>query len=106
MPSVSNSTASVATVYRNSAVLESVIDTKFAYSVDVPTVSVNRGVPLTVTDSEKPTVKVGVSEGLYVPLVGAETDEIVGAVRSITTVFAELIEGGPADVPVIELAFN
>ena len=39
-------------------------------------------------------------------LLGAETDEIVGAVRSITTVFAEETEGGPVEVPVIELAFN
>ena len=31
---------------------------------------------------------------------------MVGAVRSITTVFAELTVGGPVEVPVTELAFN
>jgi hypothetical protein len=64
MPSVSNSIGSEATVYLNNAVLESVNDWKVAYSVAEPTVSVNRGIPVMVTDSEKPTVKVGVSEGL------------------------------------------
>ncbi len=44
--------------------MESDIDTKFAYSVVEPTVNVKRGVPVTVTDSEKATVKVGVSEGI------------------------------------------
>jgi hypothetical protein len=80
MPSVSNSTGSVATAYLKSAVVESDIETKFAYSVAEPTVSVKRGVPETVTDSLKTIVKVGVSEGLYVPFAGAETEEIVGAV--------------------------
>jgi hypothetical protein len=80
MPSVSNSTGSVATVYLNNAVLESVNDWKIAYSVADPTVKTRRGAPVIVTDSEKPTVKVGVSEGLYVPFAGAETEEIVGAV--------------------------
>ena len=64
IPSVSNSTGSVATVYLNNAVLESVNDWKIAYSAAEPTVRVNRGIPVMVTDSEKPTVKVGVSEGL------------------------------------------
>ena len=59
-----------------------------------------------VTDSEKATVKVGVSEGIYVLLAGAVTVEIVGAVRSIITVLAELTEGGPVDVPVTELALS
>jgi hypothetical protein len=77
-----------------------------AYSVVEPTVRVKRGVPVTVTDSEKATVNVGVSEGIYVLLAGAVTDEIVGAVRSMITVFAELTEGGPVDVPVIELALS
>jgi hypothetical protein len=61
-------------------VRESGIDTKVAYSVELPTVSVRRGVPVTVIDSEKRTVKVGVSEGIYVLLAGAVTVEIVGAV--------------------------
>ena len=64
MPSVSNSSGSDATVYLNKAVRESVIERKVAYSVELPTVSVNRGAPVTVTDSEKATVKVGVSEGI------------------------------------------
>jgi hypothetical protein len=34
------------------------------------------------------------------------TDEMVGAVLSITTEFAEVTAGGPAEVPVIEFAFN
>ena len=40
------------------------------------------------------------------PLAGPVTEEIVGAVRSITIVFAELTEGGPVDVPVMEFAFS
>jgi hypothetical protein len=77
-----------------------------AYSVDVPTVRVNRGVPVTVTDSLKLTMKEGVLAGIYVELDGAVTDERVGAVRSITMVFADFTELGPEDVPVTELAFN
>jgi hypothetical protein len=80
IPSVSNSSGSEVTVYRKRAVRESGIDTKVAYSVELPTVSVRRGVPVTVIDSEKRTVKVGVSEGIYVLLAGAVTVEIVGAV--------------------------
>jgi hypothetical protein len=64
MPSVSNSRGSMATVYRKRAVLESLIERKFAYSVVEPTVRVKRGVPVIVTDSENATVKVGVSEGI------------------------------------------
>ncbi len=60
-----------------------------------PTVKVRRGVPVTVTDSEKATVKVGVSTGLYVALLGAVTVLIVGDVWSITT-FEALVEvAGP-----------
>jgi hypothetical protein len=44
--------------------------------------------------------------GRYVELLGAETDEIVGAVRSITTVFAELTVGGPVELPVTEFALS
>ncbi len=62
-----------------------------AYLVIAPTVNVRRGVPVTVTDSEKATVKVGVSTGLYVALLGADTVLIVGAIWSITT-FEALIE--------------
>jgi ABC-type Fe3+-hydroxamate transport system substrate-binding protein len=82
------------------------METKFAYSVVEPTVSVNRGVPVTVTDSEKATVKVGVLPGIYVELAGAVTEEMVGAVRSMTIVFAELTVGGPVEVPVIEFALS
>ena len=64
MPSVSNSPLAVATVYLNVAVLESVSETKVAYFVSAPTVSVRRGIPVTVIDSENATVKVGVSEGI------------------------------------------
>ena len=64
MPSPSISRGSDATVYLNRAVRESVIERKVAYSVELPTVSVRRGKPVTVTDSEKATVKVGVSEGI------------------------------------------
>ena len=39
-------------------------------------------------------------------MAGAVTVEMVGAVRSIITVLAELAEGGPVEVPVMELAFN
>jgi hypothetical protein len=106
MPSVSNSRGSEATVYRKSAVLESDIETKFAYSVAEPTVSVKRGVPETVTDSLKTIVKVGVFAGIYVEFAGAATDEMAGAVRSMITVFAELTVGGPVDVPVMELALS
>jgi hypothetical protein len=106
MPSVSNSPLAVATVYLNVAVLESVSETNVAYFVSAPTVSVRRGELVTVTDSEKLTVKFKALPGMYVELLGAETDEIVGAVRSITTVFAELTVGGPVEVPVTEFAFN
>ncbi len=80
MPSVSNSPLAVATVYLNVAVLESVSETNVAYFVSDPTVRVSRGVPVTVTDSEKLTVKFSALPGIYVELEGAETDEIVGAV--------------------------
>ncbi len=40
------------------------------------------------------------------PLAGPVTEEIVGAVRSMITVFAELTEGGPVEVPVMELALS
>ena len=83
MPSVSNSFESLVTVYLKVAVLESVSARKFAYLVTEPTVNVRRGVPVTVTDSLKTIVNVGVWLLLYVELAGAETDEIVGAVRSI-----------------------
>ena len=53
-----------------------------------PTLRVRRGVPVTVTDSENATVKVGVSAGLYVALLGAVTELIVGNC-SITTDVAE-----------------
>ena len=39
-------------------------------------------------------------------LAGAVTDEMVGAVLSMTTVFAEETVGGPADVPVTEFALS
>ena len=64
MPSVSNSRGSAAIVYRKRAVLESLIDRKFAYSVVEPTVSIRRGVPVIVTDSENATVNVGVFVGM------------------------------------------
>jgi hypothetical protein len=64
IPSVSNSPDEVATVYLKSAVLLSVIDTKFAYFASEPTVNAIRGVPVTVTDSLKTIVNVGVSEGM------------------------------------------
>jgi len=54
--------------------------------VKEPTVNERRGVPVTVTDSEKATVNVGVSAGLYVLLLGAVTELINGTVRSITIV--------------------
>jgi hypothetical protein len=106
MPSVSNSPLAVATVYLNVAVLESVSETNVAYLVSAPTVSVRRGLPVTVTDSEKFTVKLSAPAGIYVAFEGADTEEIVGAVRSITTVFAELTVGGPVEVPVTEFAFS
>jgi hypothetical protein len=60
-----------------------------------------------VTDSEKLTKKVGVSAGLYVALAGAETDNIVGAVRSMTiVVVAGETAAGPAVVPVTEFALR
>jgi hypothetical protein len=80
MPSVSNSPLAVATVYLNVAVLESVSETKVAYFVREPTVRVRRGDPVTVTDSEKLTVKFSAFPGIYVELPGAETEAIVGAV--------------------------
>ena len=45
-----------------------------------PTVKVKRGLPDTVTDSEKTIVNVGVSDGMYVLLDGAATEEMVGTV--------------------------
>lgn len=80
MPSVSNSPFAVATVYLKVAVLESVSETNVAYFVSDPTVSVKRGLPVTVTDSEKLTVKFRALLGIYVELDGAATEEIVGAV--------------------------
>ena len=80
MPSVSNSPLAVATVYLKVAVLESVSETNVAYFVSDPTVSVKRGLPVTVTDSEKLTVKFRALPGIYVELDGAATEEIVGAV--------------------------
>lgn len=80
MPSVSNSPLAVATVYLKVAVFESVSETNDAYFVSDPTVRANRGVPETVTDSEKLTVKFSALPGKYVELEGAETNEIVGAV--------------------------
>jgi hypothetical protein len=80
MPSISNSPLAVATVYLNVAVLESVSETKVAYFVSAPTVSVRRGIPVTVTDSEKLTVKLSAPAGIYVAFEGAATEEIVGAV--------------------------
>ena len=64
IPSVSYSPLAVPTLYLNSAVLESDIDTYVAYLVSDPTVNVSLGEPETVTDSEKLTVKVGVSAGI------------------------------------------
>jgi len=106
MPSVSTSPLAVATVYLKVAVLESVSETNVAYFVSDPTVRVNRGLPVTVADSEKLTVKFSALPGKYVELEGADTEVIVGAVRSIITVLAELTAGGPVDVPVTEFAFN
>jgi hypothetical protein len=60
MPSVSNSSGSLPTVYLKSAVLLSDIEKSVAYLVVAPTVNVSLGVPETVTDSEKATVKPGV----------------------------------------------
>ena len=73
-----------------------------------PTVKARRGVPVTVTDSEKATVKVGVSTGLYVALLGAVTVLIVGTVWSIVTVFATVSVAGPVcEAPLeTELAFK
>ena len=95
MPSVSNSPLAVATVYLNVAVLESVSETNVAYFVSAPTVSVRRGLPVTVTDSEKFTVKLSAPAGIYVAFEGADTEEIVGAVRSIVTDGATLFDVGP-----------
>ena len=78
-----------------------------AYLVIAPTVKVRRGVPVTVTDSEKATVKVGVSTGLYVALLGAVTVLIVGTVRSITIVEeAEDALIGPTEEPVTAFALS
>jgi hypothetical protein len=94
-------------VYLNKAVLLSINETKFAYLIAAPTMSVKRGVPVTVIDSENAIVKVGVSTGLYVALAGGVTVEIIGAVRSITiVVLAAVAEDGPDALPVTELAFN
>ena len=84
MPSLSYSPGSLPTVYRKVAVLESLKDRKVAYSVtEEPepfNVKVSLGLPLTVTDSEKLTVKLSAPAGMYVALAGGETDEMVGAV--------------------------
>jgi hypothetical protein len=75
--------------------------------VNAPIVNVRRGVPVTVTDSEKDTVKVGVSAGLYVALFGADTVLIVGTVRSITIVeVAADALIGPSDEPVTVFALS
>ena len=55
-----------------------------AYLVVEPTVNARRGVPVTVTVSEKGTVKVSDWPGIYVAFDGpVMAAEIVGAVRSI-----------------------
>ena len=96
IPSVSYSFESLVTVYLKVAVFESVSARKFAYLVTEPTVKVRRGVPVTVTDSLRTTVNVGVWLLLYVEFVGAETVEIAGAVRSITIGVVESeFEDGP-----------
>ena len=62
---------------------------------------------MTVTVSEKGTVKVSDWPGIYVALDGpVSAAEMVGAVRSITIVLAELTAGGPVAVPVTELALS
>ena len=91
--------------------MESLRDIKVAYLLTAEpepfNVKVRRGVPLTVTDSEKLTVKLSAPEGLYVPLAGGETDEMVGALRSMTmVVVAGEADDGPVVVPETELAFN
>ena len=90
--------------------MESLRDIKVAYLLTAEpepfNVKVRRGVPVTVTDSEKLTVKFSAPAGLYVPLAGGETDEMVGALRSMTMVFAELTDGGPVEVPVTEFALS
>lgn len=40
------------------------------------------------------------------PLEGAVTEEMVGEVRSMVMVVAELVEGGPTLVPETELALS
>jgi hypothetical protein len=81
------------------AVLLSDIDRSVAYLVTLEPepsrVIVIRGEPVTVTDSLKERVKVGVSAGLYVPLAGAVRVERVGAVVSIVTVAAAVLLLGP-----------
>ena len=65
-----------------------------------------RGVPVTVTVSDMLSVKEIEFPGIYVAFVGPDADEIVGAVRSIIIVFADVISLGPVWVPVIELALS
>ena len=91
--------------------MESLREMKVAYLVRAEPepfkVKVRRGVPLTVTDSEKLTVKLSGPAGLYVPFAGGETDEMVGAVRSMMmVVVAGDAEDGPVAVPVTVLAIN
>ena len=64
IPSLSSSSGSSPTVYLKVAVFESEKLRNVAYSVDVPTVKTSRGVPETVTDSEKVTVKAGTLPGM------------------------------------------
>jgi hypothetical protein len=67
----------------------------FAYLVSDPTVKVNLGVPVTVIDSEKVTVNVGLLPGVQVTFEGATTFVIDGAVRSIVTVDELVLAAGP-----------
>ena len=81
------------------------------YLVVEPTVNARRGVPVTVTVSEKGTVKVSDWPGIYVAFDGpVMAAEIVGAVRSIVigVLVRELAEGPfvLVTVPKTELAIT
>jgi hypothetical protein len=69
-------------------------------------VRASRGVPETVTVSDIFRVKEIEFPGTYVAFAGPEADEIVGAVRSMMIVFADVISLGPVWVAVIELALS
>ena len=79
------------------------IDRNVAYLVTLEPepsrVIVIRGEPVTVTDSLKVRVAVGVSAGLYVPLAGAVRVARVGAVVSMVMV----VEAGELDAGPFEL---